>query len=179
MKWSTSPHRPPHLYMDDAWCFVTASTVDKAHILVTDEHLNLWVDTFKELILQFEIKLFAWVVLPNHYHLLFMPNNVNELGTFMKCINGSTSRKINLLDNRQGRTVWYSYWDRCMRNEHDFWTCFNYIDYNPVKHGYVDNNPEDWKFSSYRFYMSGDENNWLNDKLNEFPISDLFDDDKF
>ena len=82
------------------------------------------------------------------------------------------------LDKKQGRKVWYSYWDRCMRNEHDFWTRFNYIHYNSVKHGYVDN-PEDWEFSSYRFYVRNDENKWLNENLNDFPISDLFDDDKF
>jgi putative transposase len=178
MKWSTSQHRPPHLYMDNAWYFVTASTLDKAHILVTDEHLNLWVNTFNELVLQFQIKLIAWVVLSNHYHLLFMPNKADELGGFLKRLNGSTSRKLNLLDNKQGRTVWYSYWDRCMRNEHDFWTRFNYINYNPVKHGYVIN-PEDWGFSSYRFYVRNDENKWLSEKLNNFPITDLFDDDKF
>jgi putative transposase len=96
----------------------------------------------------------------------------------MKHLNGSTSRKLNLLDNKQGRTVWYSYWDRCMRNLHDFWTRFNYIHYNPVKHGYV-YNPEDWGFSSYRFYARNDENEWLDEKLNEFPILDLFDEDKF
>ena len=65
-----------------------------------------------------------------------------------------------------------------MRNEHDFWTRFNYVHYNPVKHGYVDN-LEDWEFSSYRFYVRNAENKWLNEKLNDFPISDLFDDDKF
>lgn len=178
MKWSASPHRPPHLYMDNARYFLTATTVDKEHILSTSEHFNLWVTAFKELINDFKMNLVAWVVMPNHYHLLFMPNNPNQLGSFMKRLNGSTSRKLNLLDNMQGRRVWYSYWDRCMRNEHDFWTRFNYIHYNPVKHGYVDN-PEDWEFSSYRHYVRNDENKWLDEKLNEFPISDLFDDDKF
>ena len=178
MNWSTSLHRPPHLYMDDAWYFVTVSTVDKTHILATNEHFNLWVTTFQELIKEFKIKMIAWAALPNHYHLLFMPSMANGLGNFMKRLNGSTSRKLNLLDNKKGRTVWYSCWDRCMRNEHGFWTRFNYIHYNPVKHGYADN-PDDWEFSSYRFYVRNDENKRLNGKLNDFPISDLFDDDKF
>ena len=177
MKWSNSVHRPPHLYMDDAWYFVTVSTVDKVHILATDEHFNLWVNTFKELVKVFNVELAAWVALPNHYHLLFMPDIANELGSFMKRLNGGTSHKLNLHDNLQGRPVWYSYRDRCMRNEHDFWTRFNYIHYNPVKHAYVDN-PEDWEFSSYRLYVRNDENKWLDEKLKDFPISDLFDDDK-
>jgi putative transposase len=178
MKWSTSPHRPPHLYVDGAWYFVTASTMGGAHILAMDDHLNLWVNTLKELVLKFNVKLIAWVALPNHYHLLFMPGAANKLGEFMKHLNGSASRNLNLLDNKQGRTVWYAYWDRCMRSERDFWTRFNYIHYNPVKHGYV-NNPEDWEFSSYRFYLRGDGERWVNEKLSDFPIFDLFDDDKF
>jgi len=164
--------------MDGAWYFVTASTVGGEHILATHDHLNLWVNVLKELVLKFNVKLIAWVALPNHYHLLFMPDAAGKLGDFIKRLNGSTSRNLNLLDGRQGRAVWYSYWDRCMRSESDFWTRFNYIHYNPVKHGYA-NNPEDWEFSSYRFYLRGDGERWVNEKLNDFPIFDLFDDDKF
>ena len=178
MKWSTSPHRPPHLYVDDAWYFITTSTLDKKKILITDEHLKIWVDTFKELVLEFKIKLMAWVALPNHNHILCMPNSGNDISLFMKRLNGSTSRKLNLLDHQTGRTIWYSYWDTCIRGEKDFWTRFNYIHYNPVKHGYVDN-PEDWEFSSYRFYSPSDGESWLSDTAKEFPIYDLFDDDKF
>ncbi|NJN79903.1 MAG: transposase [Anaerolineales bacterium] len=178
MKWSRSPHRPPHLYLDNAWYFITASALNKNKILTTPEHLTIWSVSFKELVLEFKIKLIAWVILANHYHLLLMPNTSNDIGNFMKRLNGSTSYKLNKIDNQQGRTIWYSYWDTCIRSEKDFWTRFNYIHYNPVKHGYVDN-PEDWEFSSYRFYLRGNGQTWLNETTNNFPIYDLFDDDKF
>ena len=140
MKWSTSAHRPPHLYLDDAWYFVTASTVNKANILSSDEHLNLWANIFKNLITEFQAKVTAWVVLQNHYHFLFLPQRGTDLGVFMKRL--------------------------------------NYIHYNPVKHGYV-RKPEDWHFSSYRHYLQDDGDFWLNNSLQDFPIHDLFDDDKF
>lgn len=178
MKWSTSPHRPPHLYVDDAWYFITTSTLDRKKILASDEHLKIWVDAFKELVLEFKIKLIAWVILANHNHMLFMPKRSSDIGLFMKRLNGSTSRKLNLLDRQQRRTVWYSYWDTCIRGEKDFWTRFNYIHYNPVKHGYV-NNPEDWEFSSYRYYSLGASASWLSDTAKDFPIYDLFEDDKY
>ena len=178
MKWSTSPHRPPHLYIDDAWYFVTASTVNKAHVLASDVHFNLWANTFKELITEFKVKLAAWVALPDHYHFLFHPSRGNDLGIFMKRLNGRTSYELNSLDQARGRAVWYSYWDTCIRGEHDFWTRFNYIHYNPVKHGYVQQ-PEDWYFSSYRYYLHKDGRMRLEDCFLDFPIHDLFDDDKF
>ncbi|MDP1546755.1 MAG: transposase [Anaerolineales bacterium] len=164
--------------MDNAWYFVTASTLNKTHILATPAHLNLWVQTLKTLALEFKIVLAAWTILQNHYHILFMPAAGRDLSAFMKRLHGITSRQLNLLDNQQGRKVWYSYWDTCIRGEHDFWTRLNYIHYNPVKHGYV-GNPEDWEYSSYRFYLRGNDNGWLKACEQEYPVQSLFDDDKF
>jgi len=113
MKWSTSHHRPPHLYVDDAWYFVTASTANKKHVLSSDEHFDLWVTIFKELIAEFKLKLTAWVLLPNHYHFLFLPKLGYDLSPFMKHLNGRTSHELNSLDQKRGRKVWYSYWDTC------------------------------------------------------------------
>jgi putative transposase len=147
---STSPHRPPHLFVDGMWYFITASTVKGAHILATDKHFDLWTQALHELTKEFKMKMAAWVALPNHYHLLFLSKSDRGIGSFMKRLNGRTSREFNLLDNTLGRSVWYTYWDTCIRDERGFWTRFNYIHYNPVKHGYVQQ-PQDWHYSSYRF----------------------------
>jgi putative transposase len=115
--------------MDDAWYFITSSTLDKKKILVSSEHLKIWTETFKELVVEFNMKLIAWVILANHYHILFMPHTANSIGSFMKRLNGSVSYKLNKIDNQKGRAIWYSYWDTCIRSEKDFWTRFNYIHY--------------------------------------------------
>jgi putative transposase len=178
MKWSTSPHRPPHLYIDDAWYFVTASTLEKAHILATDKHFDIWLNTFQEIIEEFKVNAAAWVILPNHYHCLFLPQQGSDLGPMIKRFHGRTSRELNLLDGKQGRSVWYSYWDTCIRGEHDFWTRFNYIHYNPVKHGYAQQ-PKDWQFSSYYFYLKNEDQAWFETYTQESESVDLFDNDKF
>ncbi|WKZ47308.1 MAG: transposase [Anaerolineales bacterium] len=178
MKWSTSPHRPPHLFIDNAWYFITASVVDKRHIFSSDAHFTIWVKAFKELIAEFDAKLAAWVILANHYHFLFLPRHGIELGKFMRRLNGRTSKELNELDHALGRTVWYSYWDTCIRGERDFWTRFNYIHVNPVKHGYVEN-PEDWKYSSIHQYTGEDNKLWLAECVQEFPVLNLFENDAF
>ena len=63
-----------------------------------------------------------------------------------------------------------------MRTEHDFWTRFNYIHYNPVKHGYVER-PEDWEFSSYRSYLKEQGKEWLWKCLQGYPVDKLLDDE--
>ena len=62
-------------------------------------------------------------------------------------------------DARPGRQVWWSYWDRCLWTEGDFWSRINYIHRNPVKHGYAET-PEQWAHSSWSKFVDlgpGDE----------------------
>jgi putative transposase len=160
MEYSESLHRPLHIYLDDAWYFVTASTIDHTRYLSTEAHLKIWQDTFLELASKFGITICAWVVLENHYHIIVQPKLGRDIGEFIGQLHGRTSRYINLLYNAQGRQIWYSYWDTCIRDETGFWTRLNYIHYNPVKHRYVEN-PEEWRFSSYRFYLEQEGEEWL------------------
>jgi putative transposase len=52
--------------------------------------------------------------------------------------------------SRKGeRGIWQRrYWEHTLRNEADFERHFNYIHFNPVKHGYV-SRVSDWPFSSF------------------------------
>jgi len=178
MEWSTSPHRPPHLYTDGRWYFVTISTLNKSKILCTDAHLNLWVTVLKETAEKLNIELAVWIILPNHCHLLFMPKLGRDIGAFIKQLNGRTSRELNLLDQTPGRKVWYSYWDTCLRDERGFWTRFNYIHYNPVKHGFVEQ-ASSWIFSSYHLHLQNNGHDWLTECYKEYSPSDLPENDQF
>jgi len=177
MKFSSSPHRPIHLYADNEWYFISAATIEHAKILATDQHLGIWRDAFLAAIAELKIALCAWVVLPNHYHVLVQPGRGMGIAKLINLLHGRTSFQFNTLDNNRGRKIWYSYWDVCMRNENDFWTRFNYIHYNPVKHGYVDH-PEDWEFSSYRSYLKEQGKEWLWKCLQGYPADELLDNDK-
>ena len=48
--------------------------------------------------------------------------------------------------------IWYQYREKVVYNEDEFYTYFNYIQLNPIKHGLVDNLKElkDYKFCSYK-----------------------------
>jgi len=97
-------------------------------------------------------RLLAWVVMPNHVHVLFGPM---EGWTVAKIVAGwkkFTSRKI--LDEGpdrgegSGGPVWHrEYWDRYIRDEKHFRQAVDYIHLNPVKAGLVDR-AEMWRWSS-------------------------------
>ncbi len=176
MEYSSSPHRPLHIYIDDAWYFITGSTINRAKFFISDEHLHLWREVFLATAEELSVTVCAWVVLSSHYHALLKFQHGRDLSKFVQRLHGRTSHKVNVLDNLQGRKIWYSYWDTCIRGETDFWTRFNYIHYNPVKHGYV-HNPEDWEYSSYRFYLQEEGDEWLAKCWLNYPAKDLLQED--
>ncbi len=55
-------------------------------------------------------------------------------------------------NNKRERGIWQRrYWEHVIKNENDYEKHFNYIHFNPVKHGYVDD-IFDWKYSSIHRY---------------------------
>jgi putative transposase len=173
-----SDHHPPHIYLDDTWYFITASTLGQAHFLSSDAAKNLVCDNIEELIIEFGFTLLAWVILNDHYHLLLKTRLGKDLPRFFGRLHGSTSRQINIWDSATGRQVWHNYWDTCIRTEADLWKRFNYTHNNPVKHGYV-KRPEDWPFSSYHYYLRVKGEEWVADCWQRYPVIDYIEGDDF
>ncbi len=171
-------HAPPHLYLDDTWYIITAATYQQAPYLVSDQAKILVRDHLKEHIQEFKIKLKAWVILNNHYHLLLKSRNGYLLPRFLQRLHGSTSFTINGWEGKRGRKIWYNYWDTCIRDEHGFWTRFNYIHNDPIKHGCV-NNLSNWPYSSYHYYLRTQGEDWLADVSRTYPVLDYLEGDDF
>jgi REP-associated tyrosine transposase len=89
---------------------------------------------------------FAYVVMPNHVHLLLEPKT--ELRLVTRAIKGPTARVCNEFLNRTGQPFWqqesYDHW---VRNPSSFERIRRYIENNPVSAGLV-KSPERWEWSS-------------------------------
>ena len=128
---------PPHIYTDSACYFITASTFDRQRLLGTEADRTLVRDILKAATEQYSIRLYAWVILADHYHLLLKTGQVAPLHRFIKRLHGESAIHLNKAHGTPERKVWYQYWDRFPRNERDFLSYFNYIHINPIKHGSV------------------------------------------
>ncbi|PDV97960.1 hypothetical protein CJ255_22160 [Candidatus Viridilinea mediisalina] len=170
-------HTPPHLYIDNTWYMLTATTLAHAPFLANPEFKVIMRETLQRLVLRFGIRLKAWVILDDHYHLLLKSHLGRDVGRFVGQLHANTSRHINQHDALPGRQIWHNYWDTCVRTEAGLWTRFNYIHLNPVKHGYVQR-PEDWKFSSYHYYAQKEGTSWLSDCLVRYPIAEYLSGDE-
>jgi putative transposase len=114
--------------------------------------------------------LIAWVVLPNHYHVLISIQSLDDVSVALKHLHGTTSREWNIQDNLTGkRRVWYKFADTYIRTDIHLRTAFNYIHYNPVKHGYV-NDPYDWPWSSLQMYYEDRGQAWLQEQWKAYQI---------
>jgi putative transposase len=171
---SRSLHHPPHIYLDDTWYMITGSIYQRQRLLRPEGYKDLVRDQLKALATEFGLRLAAWVILDNHYHILVNSRVGKTQPRFFGRLHGRTSFEINGKDGKRGRQVWHNYWDTCIRTEADYWTRFNYIHHNPVKHGYV-TRVEDWLFSSYRHYLDHKGQDWLDDVLRQHPIIDFTD----
>jgi putative transposase len=107
------------------------------HWLRPESHKVVVRDQLRALAVEFGLTPAAWVILDNHTHILVKSHAGPELNHFVGRWHGRTSFDLNRLDNARGRQIWHSFWDTCIRTEADYWNRFNYIHYNPIKHGYV------------------------------------------
>lgn len=145
-------HRPPHILKDNAWYFITAHTYANQFILLDADHKELFLHIFEEISSLYQFHVSAWVILDNHYHFMAFIRESRSLAPFMNQLHGRTSFILNKLDMSKGRKVWYNFWDRIIHGKAEYWATFNYIHFNPVKHGYV-KEPQSWQYSSYRDYL--------------------------
>ena len=168
----TKRHQPFHLYLDDQVYFVTAHTYLNKFSLNASSKKEKLLKKIKIFLRQFDFNLYAWVILDNHYHILFKVYKGKDLPKVLNKIHGGYSYEINKIDNCRGRKIWQNYWDFCIRSEEDFWRHFNYIHHNPVKHRYVQK-MEEYKFSSYGYWIRKKGYDWMMSIFREHPIIDF------
>ncbi|MBI5621730.1 transposase [Candidatus Falkowbacteria bacterium] len=68
--------------------------------------------------------------------------------------------------------VWEQYFDRCISTEKEFYTYFNYINLNPIKHGRVKNKKEllEYPFCSYRNCVDKFGQAAMDDIIAQYPV---------
>lgn len=165
------PHSPPHLHLNDTLYLLTATCFDHATIMHSPNRRDELLDRLFDQFLMTDIEIHAWVVLPNHYHVLAHVNKFYLLSKVFGQIHGHTSHAWNKEDACQGRKVWFRYADRMIRSERHYYTTLNYIHYNPVKHGWI-NSPYDWQANSVHWYQEHNGRDWLRDLWSAYPVRD-------
>jgi putative transposase len=162
-------HRPPHLDQGPRYYLLSAATYEHAPLIEPAARR----DTFQRALIsafeQQDIEITAWVLLPNHYHILVWLPTITLAAPIFNQLHGRTSSEWNREEGQRGRKVWYRYSDRAIRDEPHFYRAINYIHANPVNHGYM-RLSRDWPWSSLQRYLEEVGIEWLDSIWKRYAV---------
>ena len=100
------------------------------------------------------VEIICYCFMPTHIHLVLRQLMENGISNFMRHVLSSYSHYFNIKHNRKG-PLWESSFKKVLvENDAQLLHLTRYIHLNPAT-AYIVNNPEDWKWSSYREYIFG------------------------
>ena len=171
---SLSPwHSPSHIKSESSRYILTAACYE--HQMIIGESPERMARFEKELVdffTQNAIKLYGWVILPNHYHVLIQEKEIVSLLKKLFQLQGKCSFLWNGEDNKRGRHIWCNVLERSIKNDRHFYASLNYIHHNPIKHNYV-TQWNDWSYSSANLYLNQKGREQVLREWQEFDIADM------
>ncbi|HUT95782.1 MAG TPA: transposase, partial [Thermoguttaceae bacterium] len=115
---------------------------------------------------EFPFETIAACLLPDHLHMIWQlpPGDSDYSGRWKEIksrfterwlAGGGTELPVSESRRKRGeRGVWQRrFWEHTIQDESDLEIRFDYVHYNPVKHGYV-RRPWDWEHSTFRHYVA-------------------------
>ncbi len=147
--------------------FVTFSCEKRLALLGSQAIRGVFEDALVRARHRFGFELFAWVVMPEHVHLLVRPSGGLPLDRILTWLKSSVMRRVlprwkqldaPVLTRLTRPDGTHRFWqkgggfDRNVRDESEFMREVRYIHHNPVTRGLV-KTPEGWRSSSVRWWM--------------------------
>lgn len=159
-------------YIEKGEIYFWTATINKwQHLLQKDEYKEIIVSSLKYLEVTGKIDVFAFVIMPNHIHLIWRikDNNGKETpqGSFLKY----TAHEFKKMLRKEGQKL-SDYATEAANKDYEFWqrdslavrlytreVAYQKLDYihnNPLaEHWQLVKEPSDYKYSTARFYEQG------------------------
>ena len=134
----------------DALYHVISRGNARQDIFFTDNDRRLFLDLICEFSERFNIEVYAYVLMGNHYHLLLKTPDAN-LSKGMQWFGTTYTRRFNLTNNQSGHLFQGRFKSIIIENDAYLLRLSCYIHRNPLRAGIVDRLAE-FKWSSYHYY---------------------------
>ena len=137
--------------------FVTFSCYRRLRLLDTPAMRELFVAALEQARRRFSFRVYGFVVMPEHVHLLVSEPDRALLANAIQSLKIAVAKRSAQVRELDGAPLWYKrYYDRNIRSYSDFVEKLRYVHLNPVKRGLV-KKAEDWSWSSFRHYATGED----------------------
>jgi putative transposase len=147
-------HSPAHYESESTTYYViTAACFEHRHVIGhSPERMAKFEKDLVELLTAGSTAVFAWCVLPNHYHALIDTPSVKQLLADIGRLHGRSSFDWNGEEGTRGRQAWCNAAETAMKSEGHYYASLNYVLNNAVHHGYV-KLWTDWPYCNAREYI--------------------------
>lgn len=137
---------------------------ERREIFFGDDDRQLFMDTLGDMAERFDIELYAYVLMNNHYHLLFRTNRAN-LSKAMQWFGVTYTNRFNARNSRSGHLFQGRFKSMVVEDDAYLMRLSLYIHRNPLRAGIV-TRLADHRWSSYRAYAYGEKTpDWLKTEL--------------
>ena len=102
---------------------------------------------------EFELRIHAFVLMANHFHLLVSTPNAN-ISVSMQYLLNQTSKEITKLTGRINQTYGSRHHKTLIETDHQFENCYKYLYRNPVRAGACER-VQDYRFSTLHGLLGG------------------------
>ena len=138
--------------------FLTFSCYHRAPLLERMQMQGAFLLALEQIRLRFSMRVYGYVVMPEHVHLLVSEPAEKMLSKAMQLLKTNVSTQARKHGERgAGESHFWQarYFDRNVRNDDGFVAQLRYIHRNPVKRSLCAK-PEDWPWSSFRAWAQGE-----------------------
>ena len=152
--------RPLRVVYPGAVYHVTARGNERKAIVRDDIDRRRFVATLAQMVEHYRVVCHAWVLMPNHYHLLLETPEAN-LSRAIRHLNGVYTQAFNRRHRRVGHLFQGRFKAILLEKDAHLLALCRYVVLNPVRAGLV-RHPRAWGWSSYRA-TAGEESapTWL------------------
>jgi REP element-mobilizing transposase RayT len=148
--------RPPRLNVAGGVYHITARGNNFEPIFLDDADRYVYLRMLASVSTQLSIRLFAYVLMTNHVHLLWETAHPN-LSAAVHRLHGPYARYFNHRHEHWGHVFGQRFYGELITEDDHLLALSQYIPRNPVRAGLVDD-PADYPWSSYPWYVGLTEN---------------------
>ena len=120
-----------------------------------DEDYLAYLEQMAEWCLKCQVEIWAWCLMPNHVHLIAVPESETGLARAVGEAHRRYTRRINFREGWRGH-LWQERFASFPMDENYLLAAVRYVEMNPVAAGLAQN-PEDYPWSSAKAHLAGQD----------------------
>jgi len=145
--------RLPRIHVENALYFVTSQGGQNQNLFYDKADYDCYIELLGKYKKEHKFNLFAFVLLPQHLHLLIEPKGEATISTIMHDLNSTYTKLFNSRYKKKGHLFQGRYKAKVIEKEGYMLSLTRYFHCLPQKARLVDN-PQDYPYCSYNFYLS-------------------------